>query len=102
MEINPYCKNKRRNKYFKRELNLMLTKYIRAAMNRARYEILSDDNSFYGEIPDFDGVYANEKTLEVCRTNLEEILEDWILVRISKNLPLPVVDEIELKIKEVA
>lgn len=29
----------------------MLTEYIRAAMRRARYEILEDDGTFYGEIP---------------------------------------------------
>jgi len=80
----------------------MLTKYIQAAMQQAKYETLSDDGSFYGEIPDFDGVYSNAKTLEACREELEEVLEDWILFRVSRSLPLPVVDGIELKIKEVA
>jgi predicted RNase H-like HicB family nuclease len=80
----------------------MLTRYIRAAMHWARYEILSDEGTFYGEIPGFDGVYANAKTLEACREELEEVLEEWLLLRVSKNLPLPVVDGIELAIKEVA
>ena len=80
----------------------MLTDYIRAAMHRAKYEILLDDGFFYGEIPGFDGVYANASTLEICRDELEEVLEEWILLRVSKNLPLPVVDGIELTIKEVA
>jgi len=79
----------------------MLTEYIRAAMKRARYEILPDDNTFYGEIPGFDGVYANAKTLEACRDELEEVLEEWILFRISRNLPLPILEGIELAIKEV-
>ena len=68
----------------------MLTNYIRAAMHKARYEILPADSTFYGEIPDFDGVYANADTLEDCREELEEILEEWILLRVSKNLPLPI------------
>jgi predicted RNase H-like HicB family nuclease len=59
----------------------MLTDYIRAAMRRARYEILSDDGTFYGEIPGFDGVYGNAGTLEACREELEEVLEEWILFR---------------------
>jgi predicted RNase H-like HicB family nuclease len=71
-------------------------------MRQAKYEILSDDGTFYGEIPGFDGVYANANTLEACREELEEVLEEWILFRISKNLPLPKVDGIELTIKEVA
>jgi predicted RNase H-like HicB family nuclease len=79
----------------------MLTRYIRAAMQKARYEILPDDNTFYGEIPGFQGIYANASTLEACRNELEEALEEWILLRISRNLPLPVVDGIELTIKEV-
>jgi hypothetical protein len=29
-------------------------------------------------------------------------LEEWILLRVSRNLPLPIVDGIELSIKEVA
>ena len=80
----------------------MLTNYIRAAMRKARYEILPDDGSFYGEIPGFTGVYANAQTLEECRDELAEVLEEWILFRIHKNLPLPAVDGIEIKIKEVA
>ena len=80
----------------------MLTNYIRAAMHRARYEILLDDGTFYGEIPGFEGVYANADTLETCREELEEVLEEWILFRVFRNLPLPIVNEIELAIKEVA
>ena len=47
--------------------------YIRAAMSKASYEILPDDGTFYGEIPGFDGVYANADTLERCREEVEEI-----------------------------
>jgi predicted RNase H-like HicB family nuclease len=80
----------------------MLIEYIRAAIHRAKYEILPDDGTFYGEIPGFHGIYANANTLEACREELEEVLEEWIILRVSKNLPLPVVDGIELAIKGVA
>ena len=79
----------------------MLKKYIQAAMGKARYEILPD-GSFYGEIVGFDGVYANADTLEACRDQLEEVLEGWILLRVSLHFPLPSVDGIELTIGEVA
>ncbi|GAH98374.1 unnamed protein product [marine sediment metagenome] len=79
----------------------MLSKYILSAMKKARYEILKDDNTFYGEIPGFEGVYANSSTLEKCREELEEVLEEWLFFRISRNLPIPEVDGIELKIKEI-
>ncbi len=80
----------------------MLTQYIKAAMPKARYEILLSDSTFYGEIPDFGGVYANAATLEDCREELEEVLEEWILLRVSQHLSLPIVDGVELTIKEVA
>ncbi|MEK6571579.1 MAG: type II toxin-antitoxin system HicB family antitoxin [Bacteroidota bacterium] len=80
----------------------MLTRYIRAAMGRAKYEILRDDGTFYGEIPGFDGVCANTNSLEACREELEQVLEEWILFRVSRNLSLPVIEGIRLKIKEVA
>ncbi len=81
----------------------MLTQYIQAAMKQARYEIFPDDGTFYGEIPTCEGVYANAETLEACREELQEVLEDWILLSLTLNLPLPVLDNIDLKItREVA
>ena len=79
----------------------MLTNYISSAMRRAKYEILADEGTFYGEIPGFDGIYADTVSLEACRDELEEVLEEWILFRVSRNLALPVVDGIELTIKKV-
>ena len=83
----------------------MLSDYIRAAMGKAHYEILPEDGGFYGELPGFQGfqgVLAHSPTLEQCREELASALEDWILFRVSRNLPLPIVDGIDLTIKEVA
>jgi len=80
----------------------MLTDYIKAALRRAHYEILSDDGSFYGEIDGFPGVYANADTLEACRDELEEVLEEWILLRVSRHLELPVIDGLSPRVTEVA
>lgn len=80
----------------------MLTKYIEAAMRKARYEVLPDDGTYYGNIPGLDGVWANAPTLEACRDELAEVLEDWIVLGLSKQVPLPVIDGIELTVKEVA
>lgn len=81
----------------------MLLDYIQAAMHQAKYEILSEDNSFYGEIPRFQGVWANAPTLETCREELQSALEDWLLVRIADRFSLPVVNNIDLNPKsEVA
>ena len=69
-------------------------------MRRASYEILPDDNTFYGELSGFDGVYANSDNLETCRSELKEVLEEWILLSISRHLPLPIIDGMDLKVKE--
>lgn len=79
----------------------MLRDYLGAAMRQARYEILSDDGSYYGEIPGFEGVYANSGTLEECRDELEEVLEEWVFFRVSRNLALPEVDGHQLQIRRV-
>jgi predicted RNase H-like HicB family nuclease len=76
----------------------MFTDYVSAALRQARYEILSDDHSYYGEIPGFEGVFANATSLEACREELRSTLEDWILFRVSRQLPLPVVEGIELTV----
>ena len=73
----------------------MLSKYISAAMKRAKYELLSD-GTFYAEIPGFQGVYANGKSLEKCREELQEVLEDWIILGLRLGHALPVVAGIDL------
>ncbi len=80
----------------------MIREYIAAAMAKAEYEILSDDGSFYGEIPGFQGVYSNADTLEECRKVLEEVLEEWLLLRITLDFGIPVVDGLDLKFRESA
>jgi len=78
----------------------VLTDYLQAAMRHAKYEILSD-GTFYGEIPDCTGVHANAATLEACRDELAEVLEEWVLFRVSRNLQLPILDGLALTIKVV-
>ena len=80
----------------------MLLEYIQAALRRAKYEILPDDGSYYGEVPGCQGVYAQATTLEACREELREVLEEWVLFRVHKNLSLPIIDGIELLVKKVA
>ncbi|MFU8858621.1 MAG: type II toxin-antitoxin system HicB family antitoxin [Deferrisomatales bacterium] len=63
---------------------------------------LPDDGSYYGEIPGFPGVHANASTLEGCREDLEEVLEEWILLRVSEHQPLSQVDGLQLAAQKVA
>jgi len=71
-------------------------------MKRAKYEILPEDKGYYGEIPGFQGVYANSDTLERCREELREVLEGWVMLSLAKGLPMPVVDGIDINVKQTA
>lgn len=79
----------------------ILTDYIRAAMKRATYEILADEGTFFGRIPGLDGVWANERTLEACREELQSALEDWIVFSLVNGFDVPPVDGIELATSRV-
>ena len=79
----------------------MLSKYLRAAMRGAKYELL-EEGAYYGSIPGFEGVWADAASLEECRDELEEVLEEWLLFRLSRQLPVPVADGIDLVVREVA
>jgi len=67
----------------------MITEYIEAALSKARYEIIEDEEPYYGEVPELKGVWATGKTLEECRKNLAEVIDGWIVVRLRKGLPIP-------------
>lgn len=80
----------------------MILEYVQAALHKACYEQFEDKIEFYGEIPGFEGVWASAPTLEGCREELREVLEEWLLFRIHRNLPVPEVNGLTLRIKEVA
>ena len=61
----------------------MLTAYINAAMRKAHYEILPDNEGYFGKIEGLQGVWANTDSLEACREELREVLEEWILLGIK-------------------
>lgn len=67
----------------------MLLEYIGEALKRAHYEIIKDEELYYGEIPELKGVWATGKSLEEYRRNLVDVLEGWILVRLRKGLSIP-------------
>jgi len=65
----------------------MIMEYIEVALPKARYEIIEDEEPYYGEVPELEGVWATGKTLEECRNNLAEVINGWIVVRLRKGLP---------------
>ncbi|HBK65863.1 MAG TPA: hypothetical protein DD000_20845 [Cyanobacteria bacterium UBA11166] len=80
----------------------MIQQYIQKAMETAHYEVLEDDECFYGEITGATGVWATASTLESCHQELLEVLEEWILIGIAMNHNLPEFEGVILKVKSVA
>ena len=78
----------------------MLTDYIHAAMRKAHYEILPDGEGYFGRIPDLQGVWANADTLEACREELQEVLEEWIIIGLKMGDAIPTLNGIELHVEE--
>ncbi|HEX3556214.1 MAG TPA: type II toxin-antitoxin system HicB family antitoxin [Thermoanaerobaculia bacterium] len=75
----------------------MLFDYLTAALERATYEKIDDEEPFYGEIPGIQGVWATGKTLEECRRMLIQALEDWIFFSIYRGNPIPPMGEIAIE-----
>ncbi len=71
----------------------MITQYIEAALSRARYEIIENEEPYYGEVPELEGVWATGKTLEECRRNLAEVIDGWLVVRLRRGLSIPSIGE---------
>ena len=79
----------------------MLSDYLNAAMKRGQYKIL-DDGTFFGSIPDTQGVWSNADTFEDCREELREVLEDWVRIGVSEDVPIPEIDGICLAAEDLA
>lgn len=60
----------------------MLSSFIQSKLKNASYKILGD-GSYFGEIKGIRGIWASSKSLENCRKELQEVLEDWVILRLK-------------------
>ena len=77
----------------------MIQSYLNAALKKAEYKML-ESGEWFVEIPGFQGVWASYATVEECREELIEILEEWLILKIHDGDEIPIVDGIEIKIKQ--
>jgi predicted RNase H-like HicB family nuclease len=66
----------------------MINDFITKKMRTARYKLLKN-GSYFGAIPTLRGVWANAKNLEDCRFELQEVLEDWLLLKVRDREKIP-------------
>ena len=69
----------------------MIREYLDRALRRAHYTQL-EDGSFCAEVRGLRGVIGTGPTLEECRQSLEEVIQEWILVRVARGLSVPSLD----------
>jgi len=79
----------------------MLSEYIQKALAKAHYKVL-EDGTWFAEIPGFEGVWANAVTVEECRHELMEVLEEWLVLKIRDRDPIPEIEGVNIRVKEVA
>jgi predicted RNase H-like HicB family nuclease len=77
----------------------MLLQYIQKALTKAQYKLL-DDGTWFAEVPGFEGVWANATTVEGCRQDLMEVMEEWLILKIRDRDPIPQIEGVSLKFKE--
>ncbi|MBM3326966.1 MAG: type II toxin-antitoxin system HicB family antitoxin [Calditrichaeota bacterium] len=73
----------------------MLSDYIQAALNHSSYELMKNGR-FFASVEGLKGLWADGDTLEECRRNLIDTLEDWLFISLSEKIPIPTIDNIEL------
>ena len=78
----------------------MIRKYLDAALSRAKYTML-EDGSYTAEVRGLRGVIATGRTIEKCRAALEQVIEEWVLVRVSKGLRVPALGNAEIRVRRV-
>jgi len=79
----------------------MIVEYLNAALEMAQYKQL-DDGSWFAEVTPLQGVWANGSTVEECRRELLEVIEEWILLKTRHGGPIPPIAGIDINVKEAA
>ena len=79
----------------------MIRQYVETALRKARYEKLRD-GTFYGEVPRLRGVLATGASLEACRNQLAEVVEEWVLVRVARGLRVPPLGKAVVRVKQAS
>ena len=69
----------------------MFAEYIQAALERAQYKIIDDEEPYFATVPELPGVWASGKTIEECRKELMSVIEGWVLLRLRMGRSIPYV-----------
>jgi predicted RNase H-like HicB family nuclease len=79
----------------------MILAYVEQALKRADYAKL-EDGTYVAEVEGLRGVLGTGRSLEACRANLAEVVEEWVLVRVSRGLAVPTLGKVTVAIKHAS
>ena len=65
-------------------------------MGRAKIEKIDDPLPYFASIPGFQGVWAQGKTRKACLAALQEVLEEWLLLKVRKQQFVPSIRKYDL------
>lgn len=65
-------------------------------MAKAKLEKIEDPLPYYASIPGFKGVWAQGKTKKEALSELQEVLEEWLLLKVRKQKFVPSVRKYDL------
>jgi predicted RNase H-like HicB family nuclease len=77
----------------------MIRDYLGEGLRRAKYSPL-EDGSFAAEVRGLKGVIATGGTLEECRETLQEVIEEWVLVRVARGLDVPSLGRVKIRVRK--
>jgi predicted RNase H-like HicB family nuclease len=79
----------------------MISRYVAHALERAQYRLLPD-GTFAATVRGLRGVIATGATLEACRRDLAEVVEEWLLVRVARGLSIPALDGATIRVRRAS
>lgn len=77
----------------------MFSEYIEAALRRAKYETL-ENGTYMATVDGLQGVIATGETIEACRVDLIEVIEELITIRLQRGLGIPALDGFMISVSQ--
>ena len=69
----------------------MFAEYIEAALERAVYKSIDDEDPIFVSVPELQGAWATGKTVEDARKELISVIEGWIALRLRMGRSIPTI-----------
>ncbi len=67
----------------------MFSEYIEAALEKAVYKTIEDEEPIFVSVPELPGAWATGKTVEEARKELISVIEGWIALRLRMGRSIP-------------